>query len=103
MVEITITLYHKKGRHGTKLLMSRYQELAQFILMQVKIANPISINQLLDNAFQEFPEEDRNKLARTLLQVKADLEARGLIKIFFNAGRSQHIQLKRKKRSLAGY
>jgi hypothetical protein len=97
MVELTITLYTKKGRQGSKLLTSQYKELAQFILMQLKTNTPISINQLLDLAFKEFPHDDRNKFARTLLQVKGDLEARGLIKIFFSAGRSQLIQLKRKR------
>jgi hypothetical protein len=100
MAEGTVTVYGNNGRNGSRIPISQYQKIARFILDHLKITNPTSINELLDEAFREFSQEDRNTLAHTLLLVKGDLGARGLIKVTFNVGRSQYIQLKKRRNML---
>jgi hypothetical protein len=101
MTESTVTVYSKNGRNGSRIPVSQYQKISHFILDHLKVTSPISINELLDEAFREFSHEDRNAFACTLLLVKGDLEARGLIKVTFNVGRSQYIQLKKRRKMLS--
>ncbi len=100
MAEGTVTVYSKNGRNGSRIPISQYHRIAQFILNHLKATAPTNINELLDEAFREFFQQDRNALACTLLLVKGDLEARGLIKVTFNVGRNQYIQLKKKRNIL---
>jgi hypothetical protein len=74
----------------------KYNLIKEYILHTLDTFHTIDINQLLDCFFQEFPKEDKNSLARAVLEVKKDLEIRGVLKIAFEPDRRQFISLTKK-------
>lgn len=91
-----IVLWRENGRRGAKILRKDYEMVSSFIFSQLQEKETIEIQQLIEGA--------RNILSLTLgkdyswclLQVKQDLEAKGLIKVTVQPNRMQFIKATRK-------
>ncbi len=91
-----IVMWRENGRSGAKILKKDYEAVSSFIFSLLQEKETIEIQQLI--------EEARNTLSLTLgrdyswclLQVKQDLEAKGLIKVTVQPNRMQFIKATRK-------
>lgn len=91
-----IVMWRENGRRGAKILRRDYDAVCSFIFSLLQEKETIEIQQLIDEA--------RNTLSLTLgkdyswclLQVKQDLEAKGLIKVTVQPNRMQFIKATRK-------
>lgn len=84
-------------KRGPLIHRKEYEKITEFILTQIKKnGESISLNELLDNALS-----DLGDIALVVLQVKRDLEARGIIETALNNKREQFLLIKKraKKRS----
>jgi len=68
------------GRRGVVMLTRTYDLLSGFILTSLDKAVDLTLNDVLEKAQAKFSESIEN-VAWCTLQVKLDLEARGLIKV----------------------
>ncbi len=86
----------------THLPVDVYESISDFIISKLKENEEISFSNLLDDALKSESIKFEQNLGWCLLQVKHDLEARGVIRIKMKRGfsNSQSIRLKRKKRSI---
>lgn len=77
-----------------------YESIRDFIISKLKTNEEISFSDLLDEALQNKSIRFEQNLGWCLLQVKHDLEARGVIRIKMKRGytNTQSIKLKRKGR-----
>lgn len=67
------------GKRGVSMIRENYSLLSEFILRTIKEREKVRLNDLLEKArHQGFPGLF-NQISWSLLQVKLDLEARGLI------------------------
>jgi hypothetical protein len=80
-----------------------YESISDFIISKLKGNEEISFNTLLDDALKNKSIKFEQNLGWCLLQVKHDLEARGVIRIKIKRGyaNSQSIKLKRKGRPVS--
>lgn len=91
-----IVMWRENGRRGAKIMRKDYEVVSSFIFSLLQEKETIEIQQLI--------EEARNTLSLTLgrdyswclLQVKQDLEAKGLIKVTVQPNRMQFIKATRK-------
>ncbi|MBT1701443.1 hypothetical protein KK083_31405 [Fulvivirgaceae bacterium PWU4] len=84
-------------KRGPLIHRKEYEKITEYILAQIKKnGESISLNELLDNATN-----DLGDIALVVLQVKRDLEARGVIETALNNKREQFLLIKKrqKKRS----
>ena len=71
------------GRRGIIISKSFYEKLRLFILVYLDDEAGRTLNDILEKSEQEFSEQPTiNNRSWLVLQVKLDLEARGLIKAF---------------------
>lgn len=76
-------LQRPDGRRGIVISKSYYEKLRLFILVYLDDEAGRTLNDVLEKAEQDFPELQTGKNGSWLvLQVKLDLEARGLVKAF---------------------
>jgi len=78
--EATMLTLRPDGRKGVVMSMRTYNSLAGFILTSLDKAVDLTLNDVLEKAQLKFSESIEN-VAWCTLQVKLDLEARGLIKV----------------------
>lgn len=86
-------------KRGPLINRKEYERITEFILGQIKKnGESISLNELLDHALNTLGD-----IAVVVLQVKRDLEARGIIETALNNKREQFLLIKKrqKKRSTA--
>lgn len=69
------------GRKGELLSKSEYEKWSRFILSVLNSEEDFTLNGLLEKALQKKSGPADNKAGWYILQVKRDLEARGLIKV----------------------
>ena len=67
------------GLKGERLHRSQYEAWSLFILSAVGTEEDLTLNDLLELAHQKFSGATGNQIGWSILQVKRDLEARGLI------------------------
>lgn len=90
------------SRATTHLPAEVYHSITDFIVSRVREEEEISFNRLLDEALAcKSIKFDRNP-GWCLIQVKRDLEAKGVIQVIMNRRNpaSQMIRLSRKRRSI---
>ena len=76
-------LHRPDGRKGIIIAKHFYEKLKLFILTYLDDEVGKTLNEILEKADQDFPATQLiNDRSWTVLQVKLDLEARGLIKAF---------------------
>lgn len=76
-------LQRPDGRKGIIISKSDYEKLRLFILVYLEDEAGKTLNDILEKAEQVFPKQPSGtNQAWVILQVKLDLEARGLIKAF---------------------
>lgn len=79
-------------KRGPLIHRKEYDKITEFILAQIKKSGEsISLNELLDNAMA-----DLGDIALVVLQVKRDLEARGIIETALNNKREQFLLIKKR-------
>ena len=79
-VEETIVTVRPDGRRGTVMTNRIYDMLSSFILTLLDSGDDQTLNDILEKAQQSLSDSIEN-VAWYTLQVKLDLEARGLIKV----------------------
>jgi hypothetical protein len=91
---------NKKGIYMSK---NRYDFIVEMILKILTQQQQTTLTELI-NESETYSDKIGNEIAWDMLQVKQDLEARGVIKIDYIANRVQLIILKKRiqQRSLAG-
>lgn len=76
----TIQTLRPDGKKGILLLKRHYDQLSYFILAAVYSHEHLTLNELLERGQQQLSDTIENEITWYLLQVKLDLEARGLVK-----------------------
>ena len=68
------------GTKGEYILKTKYERWSGYILSVVNTEENFTLNDILDRARSQAAVSMHNEIAWNILQVKRDLEARGLIK-----------------------
>jgi hypothetical protein len=91
----TMELVNKKNRRPVHLSRETYESIFNLITSTLNEKGEITVNQLLDYTLQDKSIKIKGDLGWLLLQVKQDLEARGIIKVRLGIGmhRVQKIKL----------
>lgn len=76
-----IQLLREDGRKGEFLLKSQYDAWSLFILSTLDAEENLTLSDLLEKAHQKGSLASDNRTGWYVLQVKRDLEARGLLKV----------------------
>lgn len=93
------------GRKGILMPKGKYEVMCEFIFETLEANERITLTELLETIEVNLSESFTGNLSFFALHVKLDLEARKLITICMERGRTQMIELKktsRKKKSMAG-
>ena len=67
------------GSKGEYILKSKYEQWSRFILAALNTEENFTLNDILERARTNAPVSQHNEIAWNILQVKRDLEARGLV------------------------
>jgi len=97
VVSTTIKLLKAGGKNGHVILRKDYESINTLILETLKTHHEISLFDLLDVCNREFTAEFKGNLPWYLLNVKQDLQAKGLIQIKRDKKRIQIVSLKKQK------
>ena len=84
MVKGEIEMVHTlqaDGRKGELISKSVYNKWVGFILSTLDTEKDLTLHDLLESAHHKFRDEKDHETGWNVLQVKRDLEARGLIKV----------------------
>lgn len=92
----TIELWKMKGISGETIPKEEYEVLKEFILAILLKNDSIELRELLSDAHTTLSTIFKKDFSRLLLEVKQDLEAKGLIKVTRQANRMQFISIVRK-------
>jgi len=95
------SLLNSKGKPSSvKISTASYESMREFILSLLQEQQEVTFNTLLDAAFQDKTLKYEGDLSWCLIQVKRDLEVRGIIEINFDAtsSRVQTVKLVKRKR-----
>ena len=84
------------GRRGATILRKDYEVVSSFIFSQLQGNDTIEIQQLIDEARNALSPTLGRDYSWCLLQVKQDLEVKGLIKVTVQPNRTQFIKATRK-------
>jgi|GEM_PF-2831117 hypothetical protein len=96
----TIRLLRPENKEGVIIRKEYYLEIVKFLLATIEKRhdNGISLNDMLDEVNQDDSLKTPGRdIFWIILQVKQDLEARGVIKTLWVCGRIQFIHINRKK------
>ena len=80
--EGSIQTFRPDGKKGIRIREHVYDQLCAFILSALDSEEGLTLHELLDKGNLDLPNISDNDVAWYLLQVKLDLEARGLIKVY---------------------
>ncbi len=96
MEKETVELWKLKGRVGETILKKEYDLICDFIFTLLSEREDIELHELLLEARVHLSAVIKKDFARHLLEVKQDLEAKGLIKITRQPNRLQFISMVKK-------
>jgi hypothetical protein len=93
-----LTLQHPEKRRGMRLDKIRYSLISDFILRQINDAplTEITFSELISTAKNNLSLDGKDDIIWLLIQVKQDLEARGVIITTLDPDRVQTISLHKK-------
>lgn len=78
-----------------------YNQLRELILSLFNENKLITLTDIIDHAYKlRSSDKFKDRIGVSILQVKMDLEARGIIKVTYNPDRSQTIELQKRGASL---
>jgi hypothetical protein len=86
--------FRPDGKKGIWIRKRTYEQLSSFILEAVERDTEITMNALLNKEHPGFPGIEDKDVAWHILQVKLDLEARGLLKVYIPIHRKRLFHLK---------
>lgn len=100
---ISYLLVEKSSSQTIPLPTTTYRALSEFIIAELKEKGPITLTDLLDQALAKKEFQTIGNLSWCLLNVKRDLQARGIIQVTVKLShiRIQWIQLPRVKKNLS--
>ncbi len=93
------------GRNGTFMLKYQYELVYEFIFQKLVEREKVTLTELLEGAGKTLAEKFKGNFSWAMLQVKQDLEAKGLITVRMAKNRIQVIELKKidwKKLNMVG-
>ncbi|HEY5824285.1 MAG TPA: hypothetical protein VIT44_07970 [Cyclobacteriaceae bacterium] len=93
-----IELERPEGKKGLMILRKHYNLLCIFILSMLELKGEITLTELLDTANQKLDSEFTGDALWMILNVKRDLEAKGLIRLKY-AGKCTQVISVRKNQS----
>ena len=79
MEEERILTRHPAGKKGVNILLSRYEQIRNYILDTIREQGEITFSDLADKAVDDLSESFDGKVLWYITTVKLDLEARDLI------------------------
>jgi len=94
--ELEIVMRRGNGRSGATILKKDYEAKSGFIFSLLQEKDTIEIQQLIEEARIALSSALGRDYSWCLLQVKQDLEAKGLIKVTVQPDRTQFIKATRK-------
>lgn len=97
----TVYTLRLNGKTGAVISKRHYDHISNFIFSSLQFRDEITFNELLEKADLELSPQFNREYGWYLLQVKQDMEVRGLIKVFLNPDRVQSIRINKKK--IQGY
>ena len=77
--EDRIMTLHPKGKKGVNILITKYNQIKEFIIHTIQEHGQISYESLSDLAVEQLSETFDGKVVWYIVSVKLDLEARGII------------------------
>ena len=96
MEKETVELWRMKGRVGETILKKEYDLISEFIFSLLFERETVELQELLFEAQATLSTTIKKDFSRHLLEVKQDLEAKGLIKVTRQPNRLQFISIVRK-------
>ena len=96
MEKETVELWRMKGRVGETILKKEYDLISEFIFSLLFERETVELQELLFEAQATLSATIKKDFSRHLLEVKQDLEAKGLIKVTRQPNRLQFISIVRK-------
>ncbi len=96
MEKETVELWRMKGRVGETILKKDYELISEFIFSLLFERETVELQELLFEAQTILSVSIKKDFSRHLLEVKQDLEAKGLIKVTRQPNRLQFISIVRK-------
>lgn len=99
-LEDKIEMWMPKNKRGAVISLERYTLLVECIVSAIQSGGKggITLHQLIEEVNIHLADAIKSNLNWYLLQVKQDLEARGVIKTMLHRGRTQYIRLNRRAR-----
>lgn len=87
-----------KNRKGATILLEHYKQLADCIVSIIKSSSSyeVTLSELIEQVHTRLSGTIKFNLEWHLLNVKQDLEARGVIKTMVRPSRVQYIRMKRR-------
>lgn len=79
MEEERILTRHPAGKKGVNILLSRYEQIRDYIIDTITQEGEITFSELGDKAVDDLSESFEGKVLWYITTVKLDLEARGII------------------------
>jgi len=79
MEEERILTKHPAGKNGVNILLSRYEQIRNYIVDTIKEEGEITFSDLGDKAVEDLSDSFDGKVLWYITTVKLDLEARGVI------------------------
>lgn len=96
MEKETVELWRMKGRVGETILKKDYDLISEFIFSLLSERETVELQELLFEAQAILSASIKKDFSRHLLEIKQDLEAKGLIKVIRQPNRLQFISIVRK-------
>ncbi|MEO7990747.1 MAG: hypothetical protein ABI663_14460 [Chryseolinea sp.] len=96
MEKETVELWRMKGRVGETILKKDFDLISEFIFSLLFERETVELQELLFEAQAVLSGSIKKDFSRHLLEVKQDLEAKGLIKVIRQPNRLQFISIVRK-------
>ena len=96
MEKETIDLWKEKGRLGQTVLKEDYDVISSFIFSILSKKETVELQDLLNEARENLSPLFKKDFTRHLLEIKQDLETKGLITVTRQANRVQFISSVRK-------
>ena len=90
-----IELERPEGKKGLMILKRQYNLLCVFILNMLELKGEITLTDLLDTANQQLDSEFTGDALWMILNVKRDLEAKGLIRVKYARKCTQVISVRK--------
>jgi hypothetical protein len=98
MLENTVLILTSSGKKGITMDKEKYQAIRNFILDRLTINVSVTFPWLIEEALVYFREKFRDEeIPWLILQVKSDMEGRGIIKKKWEFGRVQVLSIRKNR------